>query len=37
MCECVYVDCALLTERTEMGLYDVPMFGFGMMFASFHV
>ena len=32
-----------ITERSEMGLYDVPMcmtlFGFviGMMFASFHV
>ena len=29
------------TERSEMGLYDVPMFmalfGFGIMFASFHV
>ena len=32
-----------ITERREMGLYDVPMFvslfgfGIGMMFASFHV
>ena len=32
-----------ITERNEMGLYDVPMFmslfgfGIGMMFASFHV
>ena len=32
-----------ITERSEMGLYDVPMFvslfsfGIGMMFASFHV
>ena len=31
------------TERSEMGLYDVPMFmslfgfGIGKMFASFHV
>ena len=31
------------TERSEMGLYDVPMFmslfgfGTGMMFASYHV
>ena len=31
-----------ITERSEMGLYDVPMFmslfgfGIGMMFASFH-
>ena len=34
-----------ITERSEMGLYDVPMFmslfgfgiGIGMMFARFHV
>ena len=32
-----------ITERSEMGLYDVPMFmslfgfGIGMMFSSFHV
>ena len=30
-----------ITKRSEMGLNDVPMFmplfGFGMMFASFHV
>ena len=32
-----------ITERSEMGLYDVPMFmslcgsGIGMMFDSFHV
>ena len=32
-----------ITDRSEMGLYDVPMFmslfgfGIGMMFASFHV
>ena len=32
-----------ITERSEMGLYDVPMFmslldfGIGMMFASFHI
>ena len=32
-----------ITERSEMGLYDVPMFmslfgsRIGMMFASFHV
>ena len=32
-----------ITERSEMGLYDVPMFmsffgfGMGMMYASFHV
>ena len=30
-----------ITERSEMSLYDVPMFmslfGIGMMFASFHV
>ena len=32
-----------INERSEMGLYDVPMFislfgfGIGMMFASFHV
>ena len=34
--------CFAITERSEMGLYDVPMFmslfgfGIGMMFASFH-
>ena len=32
-----------ITERSQMGLYDVPMFmsllcfGIGIMFASFHV
>ena len=30
-----------ITERSEMGLYDVPMFmslfGIGMIFASFHM
>ena len=32
-----------ISERSEMGLYDVPIFmslfgfGLGMMFASFHV
>ena len=32
-----------ISERSEMGMYDVPMFmslfgfGIGMMFASFHV
>ena len=43
----VFSSVFLITERSEMGLYDVPMFmslfGFGfriligMMFASFHV
>ena len=39
---CVNV-CGVITERSEMGLYDVHMFmslfgfGIGMMFASFHV
>ena len=36
----VFFSVFALTERSEMGLYDVPMFmslfGFGMMFASFH-
>ena len=37
----VFSSVFAITERSEMGLYDVPMFmslfGFGMMFASFHV
>ena len=39
----VFSSVLAITERSEMGLYDVPMFmslvGFGisMMFASFHV
>ena len=37
----VFSSVFVITERSEMGLYDVPMsmslFGFGMMFASFHV
>ena len=39
----VFTSVFAITERTEMGLYDVPMlmsllgFGIGMMFASFHV
>ena len=40
---CVFPSVLAITERSEMGLYDVPMFmyvfgfGIGMMFASFHV
>ena len=51
MCEMLFVmyessvfsSVFAITERSEMGLYDVPMFmslfgfGIGMMFASFHV
>ena len=39
----VPLQCFAITERNEMGLYDVPMFmslfgfGIGMMFSSFHV
>ena len=39
----VYSSVFAITERSEMGLYDVPMFmslfgfGIGLMFASFHV
>ena len=39
----VFYSIFAITERSEMGLYDVPMFmslfgfGIGMMFASFHV
>ena len=37
----VFSSVLVITERSEMGLYDVPMFmslfGIGMMFASFHV
>ena len=37
----VFSSVFAITERSEMGLYDVPMFmslfGFGIMFASFHV
>ena len=37
----VFSSVCAITEGSEMGLYDVPMFmslfGFGMMFASFHV
>ena len=39
----VFFSVFAITERSEMGLYDVPMFmslfgfGIGMMFASFHV
>ena len=39
----VFSSVFIITERSEMGLYDVPMFmslfgfGIGMMFASFHV
>ena len=39
----VFSSVFALTERNEMGLYDVHMcmyllgFGIGMMFASFHV
>ena len=39
----VFSSTFAITERSEMGLYDVPMFmslfgfGIGMMFASFHV
>ena len=38
----VFSSAFAITERSEMGLYDVPMFmslfsfGIGMMFASFH-
>ena len=38
----VFPSVFAITERSEMGLYDVPMFislfgsGIGMMFASFH-
>ena len=39
----VFSSVFAITERSEMGLYDVPMFmslfgfGIGMMFASLHV
>ena len=37
----VFSSVFAITERSEMGLYDVPMFmslfGIGMMFVSFHV
>ena len=39
----VFSSVFVITERNEMGLYDVPIFmslfgfGIGMMFASFHV
>ena len=37
----VFSSVFAITERSVMGLYDVPMFmslfGFGMIFASFHV
>ena len=39
----VFSSVFAITERSEMGLYNVPMFmslfgfGIGMMFASFHV
>ena len=39
----VFSSVFAITERSEMGLYDVPMFmslfgfGIGIMFASFHV
>ena len=37
----VFSSVFAITERSEMGLYDVPMFmslfGFGIMFASLHV
>ena len=39
----VFSSVFVITERSEMGLYDVPMFmswfgfGIGMMFAGFHV
>ena len=39
----VFFSVFAITERSEMGLYNVPMFmslfgfGIGMMFASFHV
>ena len=39
----VFSSVLAITERSEMGMYDVPMFislfglGIGMMFASFHV
>ena len=39
----VFSNVFVITERSEMGLYDVPMFmsyfvfGIGMMFATFHV
>ena len=39
----VFSSVFAITERSEMDLYDVPMFmslfgfGIGMMFASFHV
>ena len=39
----VFSSVFAITERSEMGLYDVPMFmslfgfGIGMMFACFHV
>ena len=43
ICGILFVTCFAITERSEMGLSDVPMFmslfgfGIGMMFASFHV
>ena len=39
----IFYSVFFITERTEMGLYEVHMFmslfgfGIGMMFASFHV
>ena len=37
----VFSSVFAITDRSEMGLYDVPMllslFGIGVMFASFHV
>ena len=39
----VFSSVFAITDRSEMGLYDVPMFvslfgvGIGMIFASFHV
>ena len=39
----VFSSIFAITERSEMGVYDVPMsmslfgFGIGMMFTSFHV
>ena len=42
-CSSVFSSIFAITERSDMDLYDVPMFmslfdfGIGMMFASFHV
>ena len=37
----VFSSVLAITERSELGLYDMPMFmslfGIGIMFASFHV